>query len=79
MQSVTFEGDCLQVIEAANKTSLSENELCTIMHDIYYLLSLAPNQKITFTFRDVDHVAHILAKHACILGDDQIWIEEISL
>lgn len=62
---VIFEGNCLQVTEAANRISPPDNELYTIMQDIQIFLKLSPNWKITFAYRDANRIAHLLAKHAC--------------
>lgn len=47
------------------------------MHDVQLLLSLAPFWKVTFTYREDNCVAHVLAKYACNMGDDQIWVDEV--
>lgn len=76
MPKVIFEGDCLQVVIVANCKSPSNTELCSIMFDIHFLMNLAPNWKVILTYQDANRIAHLLAKHACNVGENHIWVEE---
>lgn len=46
-----------------------------IICDIHHLLRKVSSWKIHFVYRDANRAAHMLAKLACNLVEDQIWIE----
>lgn len=77
IRDVNFAGDCLHVIEVANHEKPLDAELFSVIHDIHCLMELAPSWKIVFIYRAANRTAHLLAKSACTLDEDQVWLEDI--
>lgn len=75
-KSLLFEGECLDVVNWTNFLLEPPPYIRPIIFDIRNLLQLHTDWKISFTHREANFVAHILAKMACNVSSDCIWIEE---
>lgn len=54
----------------------TENELCPIILDVYYMLQRCPSWFVKYSHRSTNRAAHNLAKLVCNLAGDSIWIVE---
>lgn len=50
IQDVIFEGDCLQVIEIANRDKPPDTDLFSVIQDIQCLVKQATSWKIVFAY-----------------------------
>lgn len=73
---VVFEGDCQRVILEANCSKVVGNDLHRILWDIKMLLRQEPEWSLTFCYRDANRAAHLLAKTACNIAEEHVWMEE---
>lgn len=73
---ILFEGDCLQVIKAMNNRKIIDDELSPIVFNISIMVQQARGWKFHCVNREANRVAHVLAKFACRLTSQRIWMEE---
>lgn len=76
MSNIVFEGDCLQVVDAASSHLPRYDALGPIFFDIHHMLDRAHNWTVIHTPRYANRATHGLAKFACILSTDVIWMED---
>lgn len=74
--SMFFEGDCLVVVHWSNSQLELPSNIRPVIMDIRKLLQLHLDWSINFILREANNVAHLLAKLACSVSFDFIWIEE---
>lgn len=65
------------MIAAANNDKPPETELFSIIYNIHSLKKLFPSWKISFTYGEVNWIAHLLAKSTCLSDEDIVWIEDV--
>lgn len=70
-----FEGDCLKVISTSNSTTLVGDKLHSIIFDIRELLQQTPGWTLLFSYREANKAANALAKLACNLAKNVVWME----
>ncbi|XP_042972177.1 uncharacterized protein LOC122304128 [Carya illinoinensis] len=77
IQKVIFEGDAKAVILAvlSNEEDLSVGG--SLIEDIRFVLANRPDWSIQFAYRELNNVAHVLAKEALSLEEKKVWIEEV--
>lgn len=76
LHSMTFEGDCQSVINMINSISSPSSFVTSIIVDIHQLLLNFPYWYVVFSHRETKMVAHHLAKLACSIFYDDIWVDE---
>lgn len=74
--NIFFEGDCLQVIKAANDTQHATISLSLIVFDIQHFLTVRLDWKVVYVNKEANRCAHLLAKIACNYVNESIWIED---
>ncbi|XP_042958143.1 uncharacterized protein LOC122293710 [Carya illinoinensis] len=73
---VILEGDAQVVISAVNSVDEDLSSGGHIVEDVKAVLRERRSWKIQFTRREGNEVAHLLAKKALLVEQDQIWIDE---
>ncbi|KAF5481803.1 hypothetical protein F2P56_002425 [Juglans regia] len=76
LSKVIFEGDAASVINRINKDVEDQSSMGHILEDIKQFFKGKREWNVRFVPRDGNRVAHLLAKHALVLGEEKIWIEE---
>lgn len=64
------------MIKAASNPFLNDDDLGPILYDIQHILVNAMDWKVTFTPRNATQAVHSLAKLACSLTNNVIWMKE---
>lgn len=72
-----FESDCLRFIKASVSLDPSSSEVSLVVHDIRIFWHAQPGWQLRFDYRETKMVAHELAKLACTISQDQIWMESV--
>lgn len=73
--NIIFEGDCQSVVQAINGARNFVEELNPILLDIWFMLQQAQGWSVSFVHREVNQVAHNLAKLAFSFDYDRFWLE----
>lgn len=71
-----FEGDYLKLIMEVKSPTRSSCELYYVLHDIRVLLNQAQGRSLLFCYHEANSASHSLAKIACNLGEDCVWMED---
>ncbi|KAL5836891.1 hypothetical protein ACOSQ3_014060 [Xanthoceras sorbifolium] len=72
------ESDCLVLVNALNSSSLLLFEIGIMLNDIWGLLASSPGSCVQFVPRQANLVAHGLAKFACTLSSNMLWLDDFS-
>ncbi|XP_041016299.1 uncharacterized protein LOC121258832 [Juglans microcarpa x Juglans regia] len=75
---VSFEGDAAAaaVINAISKDGEDQSWMGHIIEDIKRIITEREDWTVNFVPREGNCVAHLLDKHALVLGEERVWIEE---
>lgn len=78
LSNITFEGNCLQVIQAVEGDDQPTNDtLDLIIFDIQFLLKYnRKDWKVVYINKEANNSAHCLDKMTCNSLIDSIWIDE---
>lgn len=76
LNSLNFEGDCLNVVNWSNSHIEPPSDIRSIIFYIRNLLQHHSDWTVTFTCWESNKVGRILAKMACTVNSDCIWIED---
>lgn len=76
ISNIFFEGDYLQVVKAVNSPQASNTKLNPFIFDIQLLLLQNSDWQVCYAHKGANQVAHVLAKLACSVEFDRIWIEQ---
>lgn len=76
LSHVIFEGDCMQVIQAMHRKKIWDDILSPIIFYILHLLNCNLCWTVVYDSRGANNSVHYLAKLACNLNIDSVWIEE---
>lgn len=76
LNQIEFEGDFQYLVQLVKSREEGPSELRPIMFNIQELLKQHTRWRIQFVYRDANKSAHNLAKLACNLVYDIIWMEE---
>lgn len=76
---VFFKGDCKAVVNAVNLKELSLSVMYPIVYDIQVLLHNHPHWRVQINQRNSNKVAHNLAKLACTMQKNSIWLGEFPM
>lgn len=74
--NIIFEGDRQRVVNATNFPKDSRDELTPIIHDIHFMMQQSQGWQVHFHHRETNRVAHNLAKIACSLNCEKVWMEK---
>ncbi|XP_040994279.1 uncharacterized protein LOC121245522 [Juglans microcarpa x Juglans regia] len=75
---VIFEGDAHTIVKAVNEESEDFLAYRSIVQDAKQMLQQHRNWKVQFVNRNLNEVAHILAKMAISLETEKVWMEDIT-
>ncbi|XP_059451219.1 uncharacterized protein LOC132182025 [Corylus avellana] len=73
LPQVHFEGDAKAVIESVNSGEKDSSWMGHIIEDIKLELRVFQRWQFTFTRREGNHVAHVLAKYAVARAHESCW------
>lgn len=76
MFNIVYEGNCLQVVTAAANLLPRNDAIDLILFDIHWMLEGAQKWSISHTPRQANQAAHGLAKLACNMSNDVVWMED---
>lgn len=71
LSNIVFVGDCQSVVQVVYGTRNSVDELNPILSDIRFMLQNAQGWSVSFAYREVNQVAHNLAKLAFSFDNDR--------
>lgn len=64
------------MVKAASNPHLNDDDLGPMIHDIQHMLANAMDWKVSFTPKNANQADHVLAKLACSITNDVIWMGE---
>ncbi|KAF5464563.1 hypothetical protein F2P56_014634 [Juglans regia] len=70
-----FEGDAVDIIQRINKVGEDQSWMGYIINDIKQVLHQKEGWSVCYVPREGNYVAHLLAKHALLCGEERVWIE----
>lgn len=73
---VVFEENCLRVVTVANSINLAKDDLCLIISNVQHMILKAQGWSVQYSHWSTNRVTHNLAKLACNITSNYIWIEE---
>lgn len=73
---ILFEGDCLSIVNVVNSPQTLDDVMRPIIYDICCLLETTQGWHVQFALRKSNRVTCSLAKYACNILGECIWMED---